>query len=153
MCACACAQAYDGASAGLSLHDVVEVVGVLSHMPELAQMQFQSEAGMTDADMAEQALAAAHPPTSQVIRLHAVTLRRAPDLLPGPAPSAAAAQPATIDAAAVPALRQRAVSVLAACLGGDSLAAEYLLMQLVARVTARYGETRHGANATMLVEG
>lgn len=41
--------------------------------------------------------------------------------------------PAAVEPSQVPALRQQAVAVLAAAVGGDLLAAEYLLLQLVSR--------------------
>lgn len=74
---------------------------------------------------------AAHPPTSQVLRLHAVMVRRAPRCLP-----AAVTPPAAL-AAGAPALRSAAVSLLASALAGDALAAEYVLLQLVSKVAHR----------------
>jgi hypothetical protein len=69
----------------------------------------------------------------QVPRLHAFSVRTLP--LPSPPlpprcsslPAAAAAELA----AAAPALRVKVLAALAACLGGDPLAAEYVLLHIL----------------------
>ncbi|KXZ44175.1 hypothetical protein GPECTOR_71g536 [Gonium pectorale] len=195
---------YDTAPS-LVLHEVVEVVGVLSHVPHLATLEYDAQdpqmdpllerelaslelggqrgqqpqgqgqggAGARAAGelagerLALEALRAAHPPTSKVMRLHAILVRRAPPLVPPPASapaiapaptdSAAAAAPPTDSAAAaapsaspadapaaasssrppVGPLRERALSLLRWALGGDCVAAEYMLMALLARATGR----------------
>jgi hypothetical protein len=136
---------YDGEE-DLKLCEVVEVVGVLSRAPELAA------AGGFGADAA--AAADAPPPTSLAPRLHALLVRREASPYPmqycgtagtggaadadgkGADASAAAAAAAEL-AALVAAGRPAALSRLRAALGGDALAAEYCLLQLVSRVRAR----------------
>ncbi len=103
----------------------------------------------------------------QVMRLHGIIVRRAPNLVPkpaAPATPAAHAAPATTEetpaasttaaapatattppptpasAGSVASLRARALSLLRLALGGDALAAEYVLLQLLARVTHRGGD-------------
>lgn len=262
-------QLYDAAPC-LVLHEVVEVVGILSHVPQLVSLEYgqggedpflsqelaslglregggAAAAAGTEAaaagagsggasaaravgdaeDFTLQALRAAHPPTSkvrcvpgrwggalwwcvvggrlqgakaplcgltrhcfaiartymcscgwpatspyahkavahaQVMRLHGIIVRRAPNLVPQraaqAAPAAPAAPAATGDAPAastsaapttatvlataptgsVATLRSRALSLLRLALGGDALAAEYVLLQLLARVTHRGGD-------------
>ncbi|KAG2449005.1 hypothetical protein HYH02_005759 [Chlamydomonas schloesseri] len=181
---------YDNAPA-LPLHEVVEVVGVLSHMPQLAQLEYDNQdpllaqelaslgldadgsgngrsgsaptAGSdaaTMGDVAErgvraaqgerlafEAIRAAHPPTSKVMRLHAILVHRQPDLVPA-LPAAGAAAATEVAAGAAPAaapaavadraaLRVRALALLRWALGGDGLAAEYVLLQLLSRVVNR----------------
>jgi hypothetical protein len=133
---------YDGEE-DLKLCEVVEVVGVLSRAPELAA------AGGFGADAA--AAADAPPPTSLAPRLHALLVRREASPYParycgtastadadgkGADASAAAAAAAEL-AALVAAGRPAALARLRAALGGDALAAEYCLLQLVSRVRAR----------------
>ena len=58
----------EGESSSAVLHDIVEVVGILSKSPELAALHMHMHGGGADADedflMGERL--AAHPPTSQV---------------------------------------------------------------------------------------
>lgn len=195
-------QTYDNANSGIMLHDIVEVVGVLSHAPQLAAMHWgngsndkhgEQDAAVgcgggadMDAEMAglgnlgdeelgKASMLAASPPSSSMMRLHALLVNKVSSsaLLPmTAAASAAGGRAATADASSVstraasaaaqvqvadaagapaapvasnslgdiPRLRAHAVRVLAACLGGDELAAEYLLLQLLARVTIRCDE-------------
>lgn len=104
-----------------------------------------------------------HLPTSRVPRLHALLAATqrdpyappfaSPAALAGPtaptpaaAPAPASSVPAAGGGAAVPALekgalkeaRARAVGFLSTVLGGDDLAAEYLLLQLVSRWVAAF---------------
>eukprot|EP00198_Chlamydomonas_reinhardtii_P000712 XP_001690047.1 predicted protein [Chlamydomonas reinhardtii] len=184
---------YDNAPA-LPLHEVVEVVGVLSHVPQLAQLEYDNQdphlaqelaslglgsegvgrsvsgtggdAAMGEAAdrgvlaaqgerLAFEAIRAAHPPTSKVMRLHAILVRRQPNLVPAATTAAAAlasaaaalapAAAAEAAAATTPAAgsadtaarRARALALLRWALGGDSLAAEYVLLQLLSRVVNR----------------
>jgi hypothetical protein len=62
-----------------------------------------------------------------VPRLHAISVAREADA------AAAAGPPAAALRARAGELRGRALAVLAAALGGDTLAAQYLLLQLVSR--------------------
>ncbi|MEW5299904.1 MAG: hypothetical protein WDW38_002727 [Sanguina aurantia] len=172
-----------------ALQDIVEVVGVISRLPELAAAHHQhqhqqrqghaapADAGSKDADMVEagegkehaavganpqqqytssesmmgeefeeEEFLAAHPPMSQAVRLHAILLTRNPTrpaLSTAQPPSSADAAPG-LPLAGLPALRAAAASVLAASLCGDGLAAEYVLMQLLAKVTSRSGPVAMG---------
>jgi hypothetical protein len=82
---------------------------------------------------------ASHLPTSLVPRLHAILLH----------PEASAA--ATVPAAAVADARARALGFLSQVLGGDDLAAEYLLLQLVGRVHHRTPQSAVGVMSLNLV--
>ncbi|KAF8065729.1 alpha-mannosidase [Scenedesmus sp. PABB004] len=160
-------QVY-GAGDSLALHDVVEVLGVLSVVPDIAAMHIArrgagergggamqldgddgddvgGDAGGDDVGGANadadaggfwEHRTAALPPTSQVLRLHALTIRKV-------APNPAAANPeralALPPAAQLPALRAAALSLLAAPLAGDELAAEYLLLASLGQARARGG--------------
>ncbi|KAG2495636.1 hypothetical protein HYH03_006236 [Edaphochlamys debaryana] len=180
---------YDNAPA-LVLHEVVEVVGILSHMPQLAALEYDSgpsepllERGLASLELgapgagrqgqgaaapqqgegqqvegaanaaaegqqgqgeatvdaageslAFAAIRAAHPPTSKVMRLHGIIIRRSPPLVP-PAPTPTPTPAPAPAPAASP--RDAALSLLRWALGGDALAAQYVLMVLVARVGAR----------------
>ena len=137
----------------LKLHDVVEVLGIMAVVPELAALHYQQQqqqqgedAAMDDADEFWQERVAALPPTSQVMRLHAVAIKKVPanPLAPKPSPAAAAAgAPAAVPAAAAaaaawssaaPELRQQVLSLLSGPLAGDELAAEYLLLTCLSSV-------------------
>lgn len=72
----------------------------------------------------DEELAGSHPPTSRCPRLHALAILPAPGPTPGPVPP-------SLDAVAE--ARLRALGLLSMVLGGDDLAAEYLLLQLVGR--------------------
>lgn len=70
----------------------------------------------------------------QVMRLHAVLVVRQPPLAPTP-------QAASLDLASAPAVAQAraaALELLTLALGGDALAAEYLLLACLARVASRW---------------
>ena len=98
------------------LNEVVTVIGTLSTLPELAASEFAGEA---------EDLIAAHPPTSRCPRVHAISVATAGEA--GPA-GTALETPALVEQA-----RAGLLAFLRRCLGGDSLAAEYLLLQLVGR--------------------
>lgn len=66
---------------------------------------------------------ASHLPTSHVPRLHVIFLN----------PDEAGLAAASLPAAQVAEARARALGFLSQVLGGDSMAAEYLLLQLVGR--------------------
>ncbi|RMZ55547.1 hypothetical protein APUTEX25_000130, partial [Auxenochlorella protothecoides] len=102
------------------LNDIVTVVGILSIVPELA--------ACCQEDAMDAELAGSHPPTSRCPRLHALAI------LPGPSPTPA---PAPLPPSAIAEARLRTIGLLSLVLGGDDLAAEYLLLQLVGRVHAR----------------
>ena len=138
------------------LNEVIEVWGVLSRTPDpgcLGSGGATGEGGEEDGGAAALAAAAAWgglPPASLVPRVHALYVRPAPPIPPHQAAEAAAVggpcEPLTIQprALAAPhpsagAARVAAAAALAAALGGDALAAEYLLLQLVSRSRAASG--------------
>jgi len=135
------------------LNEIVEVWGVLSRTPDPGCLGGGCEGGFDDDDDGgAAALAAATawgclPPSSLVPRVHALFVRPAPALPPHHVAAAAAVggpvSPLTIPPRslapphpAAPAARAAAAGALAAALGGDALAAEYLLLQLVSRARA-----------------
>ena len=65
----------------------------------------------------------------QVPRVHAILATKQQSTLP----AAAAAAATALQPAQVPELRAAAIQILASALGGDALAAEYLLLQLLSR--------------------
>jgi hypothetical protein len=74
---------------------------------------------------------------TQVLRVHAILVTRAPSLVqPRPSPSPSSGTPQQ-QQQQVSEARAAAVGLLAQVLGGDSLAAEYLLLTALGRVTAR----------------
>ena len=128
------------------------LVRCCSRVPELAaahmqQQQQGSGAGQQQQVQQQQAAAssmllddvlASHLPTSRVPRLHAVllsTVSGGADVgMMAPAPAAAAA--AAMSAEAVGAARARVLGFLSQVLGGDDVAAQYLLLQLLGRCGA-----------------
>lgn len=196
-----------GEGENFKLHDVIEVVGVVSVVPGLAAMQMRAEqrrqrreqrqprrdaaSGMEvdgegdhghaeqplegaegahhhdhdhDHDMEEDeedldvwgdaAELGAHPPTSQALRLHAVTVRRVPPREPLPR-AQSSLKPEELRTS-VGALRAAALRVLCAALGGDELAAEYVLACALGCVHKRVDGTPHGhvhLNLTCATDG
>jgi hypothetical protein len=161
-------------AAPMRLHDVVDVIGVLSIAPGLAAAYFSpqqqgqgQQQGGGDATMMalddghpphphpqEDELAAAEmlgarPPTSAVPRVHALLIAPAcPRMTTLPVhPALRAAHPTEglPGKAALPALKAKAVDLLRFALGGDALAAEYALLVSLSRVFARSdGGQPHG---------
>lgn len=131
-------------SCNIKLHDMIDVVGVLSIVPRIAQMEMDAAIPgdpepLVD-NLVEENLAA-NPPTSRVFRLHALVV-----LAPAQAPSQAPSQAPLPTPGSLlpphlaqlgPALRDQALCRLASVLGGDRLAAEYILLQFLSRVTHR----------------
>eukprot|EP00897_Mesotaenium_endlicherianum_P000995 jgi/Mesen1/10897/ME000095S10230 len=130
-------KVYDNADAELKLNDVVEFVGILTHDPELSAA---SLAGGGDDPMAA-GLPEDEPstrlPGSKVPRLQCLLLRK----LAGPYPRAGAQVPGLEAPEALRSLmaplRKSLLDSLAKLLGGDSTAAEYLLLHILSRVHAR----------------
>lgn len=89
-------------------------------------------------------LAGSHPPTSRCPRLHALAI------LPGPSPTPA---PAPLPPSAIAEARLRTIGLLSLVLGGDDLAAEYLLLQLVGRWVLARGRVTSVAPARGLSHG
>ncbi|GLI69999.1 hypothetical protein VaNZ11_014733 [Volvox africanus] len=173
---------YDNAPA-IVLHEVVEIIGVLSHMPQLATLDYENQDPPLEHDLASlelsgggggvvtanglgnsepveanqfreplvlEAIRGAHPPTSKVMRLHAIIVHRNPPLVSTCSEAATAASsstaatdpvanlpPPVLARPAVAALRDRALGLLQYALGGDAVAAEYVLLQLLGRVATR----------------
>ncbi|CAI5485281.1 unnamed protein product [Closterium sp. Naga37s-1] len=148
---------YDSVEAQVKLNQVVEFVGVVAP-PSAPTVHAHTAVGHTAAhdagaattagagavttagagttmevermggDMGMGACPSACLPSSQVLRLHCLTWRKLPDLF----------QPATEPTVAAAAgIRAVLLSRLAAALGGDRLAAEYLLLHLLSRVHTR----------------
>lgn len=132
---------YDGDAESLRLCEAVEFVGVLCVNPEAANFGEMEEWD------------ARNPSTSFVPRLHAICLRRLPfqnPLVPytpafmTEARLAAAFQSNLAAPGLLAAIRSKAVEHLTSCLGGDTLAAQYVLMLLVSRSFAKHGEQSLG---------
>lgn len=83
-------------------------------------------------------------PCLQVPRLHVITVRKL-----SPVPGHAAPAVSELRAQA-PALRQQVLRVLTAALGGDALAAEYTLLQLLSSVHKRVGTEAVGRHTLNL---
>ena len=120
---------YEGCGLqGLRLNAVVEVVGLLFFNPVLVRPQDAAEGFEAEA-------LAVNPPESLVPRIHVLaggTVSPWDALLRSPAcPTAEALGRGAAD------VRARALGWLAEAAGGDALAAEYLLMELLSRVYAR----------------
>lgn len=124
-------------SSSIRLNDIVEVVGVLSKVPELAtpHMMNGTDNGTTGTggveSMLEEEVLASHLPTSLVPRIHAITTRSS---------SSSSSVNAIISRSnEVSVARHRIMGILTTILSGDELAAEYVLLQLLARVHMRTG--------------
>lgn len=123
----------------IKLNDIVEVVGIVSRAPELAAARLGTAASLTDPDsLLDQEMLAVHPPTSQVPRIHAILINKEDSTNFSPTTAAMntteTEEQKLVDMAAA---RARVVGFLSMILGGDNLAAEYLLLQLVASVHHR----------------
>jgi hypothetical protein len=153
-------------TAPMRLHDVIDVIGVLSIAPGFAAAHFQpgqqqqaggdqgaaamalDDGAMEDELAAAEALAA-RPPTSAVPRVHALLVApacpRMTTLPVHPALRAAAPVEGVPAREALHLLKQRAVDLLRFALAGDALAAEYALLVALSRVFARSdGGQPHG---------
>jgi hypothetical protein len=95
-----------------------------------------------DLDVWGDAELGAHPPTSQALRLHAILARRVAPREPLPR-APASLKPEELRAS-VGALRGAALRVLSAALGGDELAAEYVLASALGCVHKRVDGSPHG---------
>lgn len=117
----------------VKLTEVVEVIAVLSFLPELATLHMHTDNMLLDDGPGSADTLAAHPPTSRVPRLHVLLLRtpRTPEV-----PALLPLRPVPVDLAAPGALeaaRQAVLSLLAGVMGGDALAAEFLLLTLLSK--------------------
>lgn len=117
----------------LKLNDVVEVTGVYILNPDLA-CDFDSmvlAADMPGTTPSADPLAMQHP-SSLVSELHCLRVRKI-----NPYEMCRAISDSIGLSTRIAALRTQAIDVLAVPLGGDRLAAEYLLLQLMSRVHTR----------------
>ena len=122
---------YDG-SGGVKLNDMVEVVGVLSRVPGLAPYDAMDE---------DHEGIASKIPTSVAPRVHAISISK----LSSPCP-----EPHTpLDSSTIQQARAQTKEFLAALLGGDEVAAEYLLIQIISRVHMRTQDSGASALGTM----
>lgn len=123
----------DAGDSEVKLTEVVEVIAVLSFLPELATLHLHTDDMLLDDGPTAAEALAAHPPTSRVPRLHVLLLRTprtadVPPLLP-PVPT-----PVDLGApGAVAAAREATLALLTGVMGGDALAAEYLLLTLLSK--------------------
>ncbi|KAK7110193.1 mini-chromosome maintenance complex-binding protein-like [Littorina saxatilis] len=118
---------------GLKVNDVIEVVGILSVDPSMAD--FTNDQNEQDVTMTAAERAAHTPPPSLVPRLHAVLIRKLAHNNPLLPHNLSAKHQAieTIRSEAAT-LRTQLLSVLEHALCGDGLAAEFLLCHLVSNV-------------------
>jgi len=138
---------YDDDAESLRLCETVEILGILCINPELADFDATplAESGL-DRD-------GRRPSTSLVPRLHALHIRRMPyyhPLVPYSSSWLTEARLATAwqrhfaAEATMAAARGAAIQQLARHLGGDMLAAEYMLMLLISRAFGKVGELNLG---------
>lgn len=122
------------ATNGIKLNDVVEVLGVISRVPDLVTHT------MNDED--DQEALASRIPTSMAPRIHAISVKKLTSLLPDNMPSVKTKEEIQL-------ARSQTVDLLSTVLGGDVLAAEYLLMQLISRVHMRTEDSNASALGTL----
>jgi len=138
---------YDSDAESLRLCDTVEILGVLCINPELTSFQASPLDGMGLGD-------ARHPSSALVPRIHAIHVRRLPffhPLLPFSPDWLSEARLVSVyqrnlsAPGAVTAARDAALVQLTNHLGGDTLAAEYLLMLMVSRCFGLHGNQPLGS--------
>ena len=134
---------YTSTDDTIKLNDVIEVVGVISHVPELAALHLEHSSSCTAAGnggiatqamtMLDEEMLVCHPPTSQVPRIHSLLVRKETTTTTTTT-TVTLTSDDDVDTAEV---RARTSGFLSMILGGDNLAAEYLLLQLTACVQHR----------------
>jgi len=138
---------YDADVEALHLCESVEIVGVLCVNPEIASFDTTP---LSDADICRDAR---NPSTALVPRIHAILVRRLPfhhplfpfsPLFLSEARLLAAFQQGFAEAGAIAVARRAAVEQLGRYLGGDMLAAEYMLLLLVSRAFSKLGDKSLG---------
>ena len=136
-------QLVEGPDA-LKVHELVEVYGVLERAPETFLEEGESIDWMAQEAAAERNQ---RPPPSAQPRVHVIKVRRLPDahggMLPKPTTNAEAALFQTARCR-ISQLRDAVLSSLSKCLGGDVLAAEYILLAVTSRIMYRHGESPIG---------
>lgn len=110
----------------LKLNDVVTVIGIVSFVPELAAVHMEMNDGNADEMMLDDDMLMTHPPTSSVPRLHALVIKKESCMYPAHNHISMGNE--------ISVIRKKIIDGLSSVLGGDELAAEYLLLQLVSRV-------------------
>ncbi len=115
---------------GVKLNDVVEVLGILSRVPDLA---CQGMMGEDEGDAL-----ASRIPTSMAPRIHAISVKKINSILPENMQKIE--KNSEIQEA-----RSQIIDFLSSVLGGDILAAEYLLMLLISRVHMRTQDSNANA--------
>ncbi|GAX82333.1 hypothetical protein CEUSTIGMA_g9762.t1 [Chlamydomonas eustigma] len=135
------AYLYDDQGTNVCLHDLVEILGILSKQDvseELRHKLQEQHLGDTliegDQDQIDGFVDDAQA-FSKMIRVHAISITRKPNLR-----STLGTIPPACPASDIIQLRSDAVSMLSSGLGGDALAAEYLLMLSLESVTTRVSE-------------
>jgi len=146
---------YDADAENVRICDTIEVIAVLCVNPEAANLEANPLAQSALGDDARQ------PSHSLVPRLHSLFVRKLPfyhPMLPY-TPSwltedrlAAAYQNKLSVPGALKAVLQTALAKLTATLAGDTLAAQYLLLQLVSRIFGKHGEQQLGNWSMSLVK-
>jgi hypothetical protein len=112
----------------IKLNDVVEILGVISRVPELASSGMMVDEGDDEDTLASRV------PTSIAPRIHAISVKKVNvSSLAYEMPQGTILQSRTACAS----IRHGIINFLTRTLFGDELAAEYVLMQLVSRVHRR----------------
>ena len=142
----------EGATA-LKVHQLVEVYGVLERPPAAYDDDDDDAVLMAAHPMAVESAAERKrraPPSAQP-RVHAIVTRPIPDVHAACMPSPVSAEAADDEAAALaatraqlPAVRQAVMEGLTASLGGDALAAEFVLLSALSRILGRHGDAPIG---------
>lgn len=113
----------------IKLNSTVEIIGVLSAPPELAAPHLEQRAGQEDMD---DEMLVIFPPASKIPRLHAVSIRNSGEEFGFSNEPNIDREP--LDSSCC---RRHLLEMIAHCVAGDELAAEYILLQLIGRVHTR----------------
>jgi hypothetical protein len=139
---------YDEEAEAVRVNETIEVVGILCVNPELASFD---NTPLAESEMFRDAR---QPASSLVPRLHAILVRRLPfyhPLLPysvdwlNEARLAAAYSNSFSTPGALDAIWRAALAQITGQLSGDTLAAQYLLLQCVSRAFAKHSEQNLGS--------
>ncbi|CAD6890909.1 unnamed protein product [Tilletia controversa] len=147
----------DGASASLQVTQVIEAVGILESTPFRADDWADLGFAMPPNDGTSTAAAGSstsktqyHGPCLHVLFFTPLPPSTIPQVLTEARTSSSSAAAAGSESAvsSAPELRAQLVAYLAEALGGDELAAEFLLLTLLARVHTRRNEAGSGSGST-----